>query len=41
VSPEALRSIQPELVVAMNPVYVDEIASTLAEVGVTTDLRAL
>ena len=41
VSPEALRSIQPELVVAMNPIYLDEIASTLAEVGVTTDLKAL
>jgi SAM-dependent methyltransferase len=41
VSPEALKSIAPDLVVAMNPIYVEEIAATLADVGVTTDLEAL
>jgi SAM-dependent methyltransferase len=41
VSPDALREIAPDLVVAMNPIYLDEIGAQLVEVGVETDLRAL
>ena len=41
VSPEALRTSPPDLVVAMNPIYLDEIGAELAELGVETDLTAL
>lgn len=41
VSPDELRSIEPDLVVAMNPIYVDEIGGQLSELGVTTELVAL
>ena len=41
VSPEALREIGPDLVVAMNPIYTDEIGAQLVELGVDTELDAL
>ncbi|MDJ0768703.1 MAG: methyltransferase domain-containing protein [Ilumatobacter sp.] len=41
VSPDALTGIEPDLVVAMNPIYVDEIGSQLDELGVETELTAL
>lgn len=41
VAPERLVDISPDLVVAMNPIYLDEIAKHLAEIGVTTELTAL
>jgi SAM-dependent methyltransferase len=41
VSPETLRTSQPDLVVAMNPIYLDEIGAHLAELGVETELTAL
>jgi SAM-dependent methyltransferase len=41
VAPEALREHRPDLVVAMNPVYLDEIGRTLSELGVETALEAV
>jgi SAM-dependent methyltransferase len=41
VAPSHLRSYQPELVVAMNPVYLDEIQGDLDALDVTTVLRTL
>jgi SAM-dependent methyltransferase len=41
VAPEALRQISPDLVVAMNPIYLDEIGASLTDVGVEAELRAL
>ncbi len=41
VSPEALEKLAPALVIAMNPIYIDEISAQLAELGVETELRAL
>ena len=41
VSPERLPQIAPDLVVAMNPIYVDEIGSELERLGVTSELTAL
>lgn len=41
VAPAHLTTYQPELVVAMNPVYLDEIQAELDRLGVTTTLRAL
>lgn len=41
VAPEALRSLVPDLVVAMNPIYLDEIGAQLRELGVDTELTAL
>jgi len=40
VSPESLREIRPDVVVAMNPVYRDEIASTLRRLGLRPELLA-
>ncbi len=40
-SPESLVVFQPDCVIAMNPVYLDEIAARLAAMDVSTDLRAL
>ena len=39
VSPEFLRAHRPDLVIAMNPIYVDEIGQELARLGV--DARVL
>ncbi len=41
VSPEELKNIDPNLVVAMNPIYLEEIGSDLAELGVAAPLLAL
>jgi len=41
VSPESLREIAPDLVVAMNPIYLDEIGAELDRLGVQTELTAL
>jgi SAM-dependent methyltransferase len=41
VPPEHLRSYRPDLVIAMNPIYFQEIGSKLAELGVETELRAV
>ena len=41
VAPEALRTLEPDLVVAMNPIYLDEIGTQLRELGVDTELTAL
>jgi SAM-dependent methyltransferase len=41
VSPETLRTTRPDLVVAMNPIYLDEIGAQLAELGVDAELTAL
>ncbi|HET7325935.1 MAG TPA: class I SAM-dependent methyltransferase [Nocardioidaceae bacterium] len=41
VAPAHLQQYAPELVVAMNPVYVDEIQRDLDDLGVSTNLKAL
>ncbi len=41
VAPDALREYGPDLVVAMNGVYLDEIGQTLSELGVRTALEAV
>ena len=41
VAPEALREIDPDLVIAMNPIYLDEIGGDLARLGVETRLLAV
>lgn len=40
-SPEELRTIRPELVIAMNPIYRDEIAAALEQLGVPATLEAV
>ena len=39
--PEVLQSVQPATVLIANPVYADEIRASLAELGVTADVRPL
>jgi SAM-dependent methyltransferase len=41
VAPEALRDYRPDLVVAMNSVYLDEIGQVLSDLGVATALEAV
>jgi SAM-dependent methyltransferase len=41
VSPERLRADRPDVVVVMNPVYLDEIDASLAEMGLDPELHAL
>jgi SAM-dependent methyltransferase len=41
VAPEALRGYRPDVVLAMNSVYRDEIAADLGRIGVTAELLAL
>ena len=41
VSPDELREIDPDLVVAMNPIYVDEIGDHLRSLGIDAELTAL
>ena len=41
VAPGALRELRPELVVAMNPVYLDEIQRELDTLGVAARLEAV
>jgi hypothetical protein len=35
VAPEELVAVRPDLVVAMNPIYVDEIREQLAKLGLS------
>jgi hypothetical protein len=41
VAPERLREARPDLVVAMNPVYLEEIGAALSELGVEAQLEAV
>jgi hypothetical protein len=41
VPPSQLAEDQPDLVVVMNPIYLDEIGRELARLGVTTELKAV
>jgi hypothetical protein len=41
VSPESLAEYQPGLVIAMNPIYLDEIGAQLSSLGVSADLVAV
>jgi hypothetical protein len=41
VAPEFIRGYQPDLVVVMNPVYVDEIKRDLAAMGLSPEVAAL
>jgi len=41
VSPEALADYRPDLVIAMNPIYLSEIGDDLQRLGVATELEAL
>jgi len=41
VAPEALRDYRPDLVVAMNPIYVEEIRGDLARLGVEARVEAV
>ena len=41
VAPERLRDERPDLVVAMNPVYLEEIGGALSELGVEARLEAV
>jgi Methyltransferase domain/C-methyltransferase C-terminal domain len=41
VSPEVLASYDPELVIAMNPIYLDEIGAELGRLGILAELVAL
>jgi hypothetical protein len=41
IGPDALVAYKPDLVVVMNPIYVDEIGRQLAELGLHPELRAV
>jgi hypothetical protein len=41
VAPDFLREYMPDLVVVMNPIYVDEITRTLRDMGLTPEVAAL
>ncbi len=41
VAPDFLRAYQPQLVVAMNPIYLDEIQADLDRLGVSAELTAV
>jgi SAM-dependent methyltransferase len=41
VSPADLKTIQPDVVIVMNPIYVPEISAMLNDLGVVTDVRAV
>ena len=41
VSPEKLKGIDPELVVVMNPIYLEEIGAEINELGLEPELKAL
>jgi hypothetical protein len=40
VAPEFLQEYRPDLVIAMNPVYLEEIGVQLSALGVSTELVA-
>ena len=37
--PDALKEYPPDLVIVMNPIYLEEVASAIRELGVQTDLK--
>ncbi len=41
IAPERLREVKPDLVVAMNPAYLDEIGAQLRELGLDAELTAV
>ena len=41
ISPEELAEINPDLVVAMNPIYIDEIGKELERLGIDAELTAV
>ncbi|MGD8396081.1 MAG: class I SAM-dependent methyltransferase [Candidatus Eiseniibacteriota bacterium] len=41
IAPERLATLRPELVIVMNPVYVDEISADLERLGVSAEVRAV
>ncbi len=41
IAPERLRSLEPDLVIAMNPVYLDEIQGALDDLSISARLEAL
>ena len=41
ISPEELIDIKPDLVVAMNPIYIDEIGRDLKKLGLNPELTAV
>jgi hypothetical protein len=41
VAPEELRKHRPDVVIAMNPLYLDEIRATLASLGVPAEVIAI
>lgn len=41
IAPADLIDLDPDLVIVMNPIYLDEIGRSLAELGVTTELAAV
>jgi hypothetical protein len=41
VGPEALPGLQPDLIVAMNPIYLGEIQADLDRIGVMAELVAV
>jgi hypothetical protein len=41
VSPEFLRTYQPDAVVVMNPIYMREIGAALSALGVAADLLSI
>jgi SAM-dependent methyltransferase len=41
VAPELLRAYRPDVVIAMNPIYCDEIRRDLDRMGITAELRAV
>ena len=40
-SPSALVDLDPDLVIVMNPIYLDEISKSLADMGLTCDVEAV
>ena len=41
VAPERLRDYRPDVVIAMNPIYLNEIQRSLDELGVAAELKAV
>jgi len=41
VAPEALRDLRPDLVIVMNPIYLDEIRADLARLGLAPEVAAV
>lgn len=41
IAPEALIDLHPELVVVMNPIYIEEIAAELDRLGLKAEIEAV